>query len=90
MTIQIRSTDPWLLARLITDLQLEGFSYDKYWHLNTYPFSPRVWLNVYTSSKQFRSLYSKLFREHPAVELNKSNYLEILETILYPESPVRG
>lgn len=90
MTIQIRSTDPWLLARLITDLQLEGFNYDKSWHKTYYPFRKGYWLNVYTESKVFRSLQYYVFVKEPMQRITESNYLEILETILYPESPVRG
>ena len=90
MIIQIRSTDPWLLARLITDLQLEGFNYAKDWHKNISPFSGWKRMAVFTAAKTFRCRKSFYFLGYPEQQIAEANYLEILETILSPESPVRG
>ena len=88
MTIQIRSTDPWLLARLITDLQLEGFSADSDDEYN--PFYKSYWMAVFTKLKDTSCSKWCNFPDKPVQRITESNYLEILETILSPESPVRG
>ena len=82
----VHSKDPYLLARLATDLQMSGIKLsDDYWSEIYNPFShDEIWMPIYPY---------KVFEFHPhdckykseiRHELTSRNYTEILTQILEP------
>ena len=82
----VHSTDPYLLARLATDLQMDGFGITSdIWSEYFHPFShDNIWMPIYSS---------KVFDFHPhdcndpseiRHELTSRNYIDILTQILEP------
>ena len=78
----VHSNDPYLLARLATDLQMEGYeSRSEYQHW-TSPFNEDYeWLSISTTTN---------FHNHSCItpdarhELTSRNYIKVLTQILEP------
>lgn len=80
----IHSTDPWLLARLSTDLMMEGVNNDKEWNDEYHCFIEDFeWMAIY-DQHDFR------FHNHECGSMStpirftitEQNYLDVLKAIL--------
>lgn len=86
----VHSKDPYLLARLATDLQMEGLTIDLPWAYTKNPFTGKNYMTVYES--EFPANYDSegdiSFYEHECNgdptrhELTSSNYIKVLTQIL--------
>jgi len=87
----IHSNDPYLLARMATDLQMEGCKFAFDWVEEFHPFSDpeyykqNYWMHIGSS-------YGIEFHNHGGCgetltkdrhELTESNYLRVLESVLF-------
>ena len=80
----VHSKDPYLLARLATDLQMSGVENDKEWNNVVHPFHITIeWLAIYPSLPFD-------FHNQPCLgnpirhELTSRNYNKVLTQILEP------
>jgi len=85
----VHSKDPYLLARLATDLQMEGAESDEEWNKNYNPFSdpeyyyPNEWLYIYQYSGFAFHNHCETCN-HISHELTSRNYIKVLTQILEP------
>lgn len=78
----IHSTDPWLLARLSTDLMMCGYESDEVWNNRYHPFIFSIqWLAIY-SSRDFSFFYHECVGLPIRFTLTEQNYLDVLNSIL--------
>ena len=81
----IYSTNPWLLARLATDLQMSGVENDENWNEMFNPFSDESckWMAI---SPNIGIYFNNHKCEEPDTRftLTERNYLKVLETITEP------
>ena len=83
----IHSNDPYLLARMATDLQMEGWEDDTNWNSNHHPFSEdtdNYWLISFEEHPFCFHNYDggEITRDYDKHELTESNYLQVLEAVL--------
>ena len=80
----VHSTDPYLLARLATDLQMEGVEDDKDWNNYYHPFCAyNEWMAIYPTVP-FNFHRHDCFGDPIRYELTSSNYIKVLTQILEP------
>ena len=86
----VHSKDPYLLARLATDLQMEGYNYNNHYPEIQHPFYLEdkkfvmEWCDIYNIIKGFN------FQSHDCnsnedtiiLELTEDNYIKVLTQIL--------
>ena len=78
----VHSTDPYLLARLATDLQIEGVENDEHWNDSFHPFHTNInWLAIYPTTP-FNFHNQQCFGNPTRHELTSSNYIKVLTQIL--------
>ena len=90
----VHSTDPYLLARLATDLQMEGIETTKgYWNNEYNPFShlvegsgqfPNSWCLIYPTFFEFHNHDGNGPEREALHELTSRNYIKVLTKILEP------
>ena len=82
----VHSTDPYLLARLATDLQMSGIEKRSPDTITFNPFDENLPLNEWCYINDIPGTFN--FGCHPGVpkpdrhELTESNYLQVLESVL--------
>ena len=84
MYFVIHSTDPYLLARMCTDLQMQGWEYLKHWENDT-PFKNDCkWVAIWGGEyhKDFYFLNHNGVAPDARFTLTSKNYLKVLGTIL--------
>mgnify|MGYP006330360797 FL=1 len=82
MYFVLHSTDPYLLARMCTDLQMQGWYYPENWEWHN-PFvddPPYEWLAVDGIDMRFHN--HSCLAPDTRFTLTSKNYLKVLETIL--------
>ena len=86
----VHSADPYLLARLATDLQMEGIENEEEWNDIYNPFTKCAVKNYYLSVGQSGAENMFTFYCHNGVdnpirhELTSRNYIKVLTQILQP------
>jgi hypothetical protein len=80
----VHSKDPYLLARLATDLQMEGIKH-KFYHKFAHPFFDKClvsWLQLMPHSMVFNFHPHDCFGDPIRHELTSRNYIKVLTQIL--------
>jgi len=79
----IHSTDKWLLARLSTDLMMEGIKDDREWNDMFNPFNNNVckWISIMRTFG-FHPHPCGISRTPLRLALTSRNYLQVLTTII--------
>ena len=79
----VQSKDPYLLARLATDLQMEGIKADNYNWDKQHPFTYQFeWAELIRDEINFHN--HECFGEPIRHELTSRNYISVLTKILEP------
>lgn len=78
----IHSKDPYLLARMSTDLQLEGIPSDEGWNNTCHPFNGFMWMAILEEIPYFNFHSHKCQPPDKRFWLLENNYTEILQTII--------
>jgi len=87
----VHSADPYLLARLATDLQMEGLKSDMPWNvtMNCFVEKSNMWLAINHPENKRKNLLT--FFNHPCIcqpdmrlSLTEANYIKVLTQILQP------
>ena len=77
------SDDPYLLARMATDLQMEGFQSEDEWNVSFHPFVKNFkWMPIYTVHNIFNFIDHKGSEPDCRLWLTSRNYLRVLGEIL--------
>lgn len=83
----VHSNDPYLLARLATDLQMEGIKDDGLDDID-HPFRDDIkysWLRVWDKKSGLLFMnHEGLYSDPIRLELTSSNYIKVLTQILEP------
>jgi len=82
----VHSKDPYLLARLATDLQMEGEVNDIAWNNYCNPFYKSTTRYLHTGDKEGFQFFSHRIVSEPTIflELTSRNYIKVLTQILQP------
>ena len=82
----VHSKDPYLLARLATDLQMEGIeTTNNYWCQVYNPFShDEIWMPIYPYKVFEFHPHACKYKDEVRYELTSSNYIKVLTQILEP------
>lgn len=87
----VHSNDPYLLARLATDLQMEGLKSDMPWNVTRHCFvgKSNMWLAINHPENKRKNLLT--FFNYPCIcqpdmrlSLTEDNYIKVLTQILEP------
>lgn len=78
----IHSTDPWLLARLSTDLMVDGYKNDENWNNGHHCFIDGYeWIAIY-SGGEFAFHNHDCYGDHIRFTLTEENYIDVLKAIV--------
>lgn len=85
MYIVVHSQDPYLLARMATDLQMEGFKTEEEWSIVFNPFNGRSnceWIKINIGLIDFEFHNHSCIVNADRLELTTRNYITTLSFIL--------
>lgn len=82
----IHSEDPYLLARMATDLEMGGVGSDREWNDKFYHFSNNLSIHISHPEEKIKNrftfLYVSSYNPDVRIELTESNYTETLLNVL--------